>query len=137
LDEAAPGAAETAAESTPAADEAGEGEEHAYREESGGQAHEEPARFRETPPEPHSAEQPRRGAPASVTEAIEEVNRIIETLKETLDDMEEVLETLELAERQKNADEHEIETLRRSLQHMRRPREEQRRPPSGHHSEGH
>lgn len=70
-------------------------------------------------------------APASVQEAIAEVNRIIEQLKESLDDMEEVLETLELAERQKTADEREIETLRRSLRHMHRPREEGRGHPPG------
>jgi plasmid stabilization system protein ParE len=68
-------------------------------------------------------------APASVQQAIEDVNQIIGALKEALDEMDEVLETLELAERQKTADEQEIESLRRSLRQLQRPRDMGR--PSG------
>lgn len=85
----------------------------------------------ETHRAPHIREQrpSSPAAPASVQQAIEEVNRIIETLRGTLDDMEEVLETLELAERQQNADEQEIETLRRGLRQLHRPREGAPHPP--------
>jgi len=80
----------------------------------------------EQAPPPHSPPPKHPAAPASVQNAIEDVNRIIETLRESLDDMEEVLETLELAERQKTADEQEIEQLRRSLRHLQHPRDRDR-----------
>ena len=70
------------------------------------------------------AEPPVRPAsPATVNEAIEEVNSIVDALRGALEDMEEVLEMLELFERQKNADEREIDSLRRALRQMHRPRE--------------
>jgi hypothetical protein len=89
--------------------------------------------------------QRRPADPASVTDAIEQVNKVIESLRESLDEMEAVLETLELAERQKNADEQEIESLRRSLRNLHRPRDgghgreprENREPREQHSSEHH
>ncbi len=66
-------------------------------------------------------------SPASVTEAIDEVNRIMTSLRQVLDTMEEILETLELAEVQKTADEREIQSLRNALRSMDRRASEPRR----------
>ncbi len=73
-----------------------------------------------------------RPSPATIQNAIDDVNQIIGTLRDTLIDMEEVLETLELVERQNNADERELESLRRALRTMHRPREGGSQPARGH-----
>ena len=86
-------------------------------------------------PEPPQPREERRdfqpAKPASVTEAIDEVNRVIADLKAVLNTMEEVLETLELAEVQKNADEREIQSLRNALRTMDRRGPEVREMRSG------
>jgi predicted RNase H-like nuclease (RuvC/YqgF family) len=77
-------------------------------------------------PEPAAApeaEEPESTGPATIQDAIEQVNDVIEKLRQSLDEMEEVLELLETVERQSTADQQEIESLRRALRPLQRPRE--------------
>jgi hypothetical protein len=97
------------------------------REERGYESEPEPQYESQHEPLPELSQPPREerrdfqpAAPASVTQAIDEVNRVIADLKAVLNTMEEVLETLELAEVQKNADEREIQSLRNALRTMDR-----------------
>jgi hypothetical protein len=86
----------------------------------------EPVPAPETPPE----EPPQRASPATLEEAIEQVNRVVESLRQSLNDMEEVLELLEVLERQTGTDQQEIESLRRALRQFHRP------PERSHHHRG-
>jgi hypothetical protein len=77
-------------------------------------------------PVPASAttyDEPESASPATLAQAIEEVNHVIKNLRESLDEMEDVLEMLEIIERQNDADEREIESLRRALRQFQRPRD--------------
>ncbi len=94
-------------------------------------AHLEPSPTTSEPPVLPSQER-ERPSPATIQNAIDDVNQIIGTLRDTLIDMEEVLETLELLERQNNADERELESLRRALRTLHRPREGGSQPARGH-----
>lgn len=126
FDERAPREFDAAPADSPDPAEPFDRDEPVYRDE------EAPGRPESFPPvAPAEPREFRPATPASVTEAIEEVNRVIASLRQVLDTMEEILETLELAEVQKNADEREIQALRSAMKNFDRPTDARREPRRG------